>query len=318
MNWKNFFKIAFVLLALGIPSMALTADSKKTTATKTPSAASKGNIQGDKKAGQEKSSQEQTADKRKLITNEAVSAISETKNALKALDNGDKDGALKALEKATGKLDLILARDPKLALAPNNVGELTYDLYADIAQVKDARHKAEMLLADGKVQDAREILDALRSETVIRVTNIPLATYPDAIKQAVKFIDDGKMDKAKETLQTALDTLVVDDHIIPLPVVAAQDELADAKKLSENKNRSADDNKKLDQILADARTHLEFAQALGYGTAQDFKDLYGELDTIKEKTTGGKSGMGFFKEIETSLSKLFDSIQPKHKTVSKG
>lgn len=309
MIWKKLTKVAFVLLALGIPSMALTADSNKASVAKTPSTASKGKMPTDKNVSTGKSSQDQTADKRKLITSEAMAAISETKNALKALDDGDKDEALKALERATGKLELILARDPKLALAPNNVSAATYDLYADIDKVEEARKEAEGLLADGQVQDARQILEALRSETVISVSNIPLATYPDAIKKAVKFIDDGKQKEAKETLQTALNTLVVTDTVIPLPVVTAQDLLKEAKKLSEKKDRSTDESKKMDGYLAKARTELEFAQALGYGTKQDFKDLYGELDVIKKKTTAGKSGIGFFEEIEASLAKVFKSSQ---------
>lgn len=310
---KKLTKVAFVLLALGIPSMAFTADSNKVSVTKTPSMASKGKVATDKNASAGKSSQDQMADKRKLITSEAMAAISETKNALKALDDGDKDEALKALERATGKLELILARDPKLALAPNNVSAATYDLYADIGKVKEARKEAEGLLADGQVQDARQVLEALRSETVISVSNIPLATYPAAIKKAVKFIDDGKQKEAKETLQTALNTLVVTDTVIPLPVVTAQDLLKEAKKLSEKKDRSTDESKKMDGYLAKARTELEFAQALGYGTKKDFKDLYGELDVIKKKTTAGKSGIGFFNEIEASLEKVFKSRQTAHK-----
>jgi hypothetical protein len=310
---KNLTKVAFALLALGSPSIALTVDSNKASASKIPLAESKGKVSADKNASTGKSSQDQTAEKRKLITREAMAAISETKNALKALDDGDKDGALKALERATGKLELILVRDPKLALAPNNVSAATYSLYADIDKVNAARREAEGLLEDGQVQGARQILEALRSETVISVSNIPLATYPDAIKKAVKFIDDGKQKEAKETLQTALNTLVVTDTVIPLPVVTAQNLLKEAKKLSEKKDRSTDENKKMDGYLAKARTELEFAQALGYGTKQDFKDLYGELDVIKEKTATGKFGKDFFDEIEASLNKVFKRSQPAQK-----
>jgi len=300
-------------LAFGYPSITQAADPThpRVSATATPP-------MNDKLEKKKDKAEVKVTEKRKQVTSEAMDAIQETKNALKYLDENEKDKAIKALERATGKLDLILARDPDLALAPNNVTETTYDLYADIDQVKTGRKKAQDLLAEGKVQDARELLDALRSETVIQVSNIPLATYPDAIKKAVRSIDEGKMDKAKETLQTALNTLVLTDNIIPLPVVEAQDELSDAKELSEKKNRSADENKKLDQLLSDARSQLGLAQVLGYGTARDFKDLYGELDTIKTKTSDGKAGMGFFKEVEASLAKLFESIQPKSKAVSKG
>ena len=46
------------------------------------------------------------------------------------LDQGDKNGALEALERASGKLDLVVSRDPKLALAPVDVTVSVLDLYA--------------------------------------------------------------------------------------------------------------------------------------------------------------------------------------------
>ncbi len=305
-------------LIFGFPFLAMADHSSPAGPSPTPAVQSKEKTAMSQKAGTHQKTQGQVADKRKQITSEAVSAIDETRTALKCLDENKKDKAIQALERATGKLDLILARDSNLALAPNRVSEATYDVYADLDKVKAARKEAKDLLAQGKLPEARQILDALRSETVISVSNIPLATYPDAIKKAVKQIDDGKLEDAKETLQTALDTLVVIDNVIPLPVVNAQDVLEDAKKLSEKAERTADENKKLGELLADARTNLEFAQALGYGTASDFKDLYGELDVIKGKTESGKSGKGFFDEVEASLMKLFKSAQTSKNTSPKG
>ena len=78
--------------------------------------------------------QQQMAEKRKQITAEAMAAVGETRNALKALDEGKKDEALAALEKTTGKLELILARDPQLTLAPTNVSEITTSIMADAAK----------------------------------------------------------------------------------------------------------------------------------------------------------------------------------------
>lgn len=65
---------------------------------------------------------DQAAEKRKKIMADAVTAVNETKKALKLLDEKKTDEALAALERATGKLELILARDPELALAPVDVG----------------------------------------------------------------------------------------------------------------------------------------------------------------------------------------------------
>ena len=265
----------------------------------------------------EKKAQEQTAEKRKQINAEALAAINETRNALMSLDSGKNAEALAALERATGKLELILARDPAVALAPTTVGATTFNLLADLDRVKELRRQAQRLLDDGQVQAARLILDALASETVISVSNIPLVTYPAAIKATVKLIDDGKQEDAKKVLQTALNTLVVTETVIPLPVVGAQESLKEAEKLAEKPARSADETNKMNGLMAEARRQLEFAEVLGYGTKRGFKELYSQMDEIKSKASNGKSGFGFFDKIKASISDMLRFSQAGNKTANK-
>lgn len=311
MNRSLLTSVSCIALAFAVPCVAIAADSKvSATVAAAPAAQTKDAVSAKADTNVEQRKQAQTAEKRKQITAEAMAAIGETQNALKALDDGKKSDALAALERATGKLELILAREPKLALAPTNVGAVTIEAVADVDKVKEVRKEAEALLEDGQVQAARHLLEGLASETVISVSNIPLATYPATIKQAVKLIDDGKQDEAKRVLQTALNTLVVTNTTIPLPVVATQELLKEAEKLTEKADRKDDENKRLTELLTQAHTNLEFAQALGYGTKDDFKDLYAQLDEIKDKTSAGKSGTGFFTKIKSSLSGLVKSSQP--------
>jgi hypothetical protein len=310
--------VSCVALAFAVSNIALAADHVTMMPASLPAASTPSSSAPAANTNQEttaanikvaNNSQDQTAEKRKQITAEAIAAVGETRNALNALDEGKKDDALAALEKTTGKLEIILARDPQLVLAPTNVSEVTTSIIADTDKVRQFRREAQRLLDDGQVQAARHLLQGLASETVIRVTNIPLGTYPDAIKQAAKLIDDGKQDDAKKVLQTALNTLVVTDTIIPLPVAATQNMLVDAQKLAEKKDRNVDENQKLNDLLTASRSQLEYAEALGYGTRQDFKDLYAQLDNIKVKTSNGKSGLGFFDKITPSLAVLFQSNQ---------
>jgi len=100
-------------------------------------------------------------------------------------------------------LTIILGREPELALASSDVNVATYNILADVDSVKELRGKIENMLNDGHVQQARRLIKNLASETVISVTNIPLATYADASKEAAKLIDDDEIDGAKTTLQTA-------------------------------------------------------------------------------------------------------------------
>jgi hypothetical protein len=260
----------------------------------------------------------QAAEKRNMTLLEATAALRETENALGALDKGKKKDALKSLEIATGKLELILARDPKLALAPTGVSVTTQQILASPDEVKKARKAAQKLLDDGDVQEARRLLSSLASETIISVTNIPLATYPAAIKDAVRLIDQEKVEEAKRVLQTAMSTLAITNTVIPLPVVDAQQILKTAESLAEKKERKAEDNEQLSKLLKEARTQLEFAQVLGYGKKKDFKDLYAQLDEIEKNTDDGKSGTGFFAKIKTSISELLKSNQVAQDTSPSG
>ena len=61
------------------------------------------------KAETTKRSAQKTTDKRKEIVSEAVSTLRETQDALKLLDDGKSKEALYAVERATGKLEIILA-----------------------------------------------------------------------------------------------------------------------------------------------------------------------------------------------------------------
>ncbi len=298
--------VSCIALAFAVPYAAAAADSVTPKAA-TPSAQPQSTGEANAKVEERKDAQ--TAEKRKQVITEAMTALNETRNALKALDDRKSQDAIAALERATGKLEIILAREPKLALAPTGVGAVTFDVIADADKVKEVRREAENLLEDGQVQQARHLLEGLASETVISVTNLPLATYPAAIKQAAKLIHEDKLEDAKRVLQTALNTLVVTDTIIPLPVVAAEEMLKEAETLAEKADRKAEENTRLDTLLADARTELEFAQALGYGTKQDFKNLYEQLDEIKGKTAGGKYGKGFFAKIKENLKETVKSSQ---------
>ena len=274
-----------------LPSMAVSADS------------------GTAKA--EPQTQKETEDKRKALIADATSAIQETQAALKSLDEGKTSQAIAALERATGKLDLILARDPKLELAPAGVSVTTYDVQGGLDAVKQVRKETEDLIEAGRLQEARRLLKNLASETIISVSNIPLATYPDAIKRAVKLIDEKKPDDAKRVLQTALNTQVIVDTVIPLPVVKAEEFLKTAEDLVQKKDRTKDDNDRLKTSFDSANDQLQFAQALGYGTQKDFDKMYQQLAEIRDKTADNQSGTGWFAKIKSSISDLLKSSQSK-------
>lgn len=165
--------------------------------------------------------------------------------------------------------------------------------------------QAENHLEEYEVQAARKLLENLVSEIVISTTSIPLATYPQAIKATVPLIDKGKINEAKQDLQLALNTLVVTDRVIPLPVLRAETLLKDAEELSEKKERTEGDNENLESIFTEIQTQLEMAELLGYGKKSDFKTINEELEKIKRKLDGNKSGTGWYDKVKKQISDLF-------------
>lgn len=294
------FQAALIGLAVAAPPILADEGSALPDEPEERTAAAE-SVQGDV----EKKAADEALEKRRRIMTEATTAIKETQKALTALDEEKTDEALQALEVATGKLELILARDPDLALAPVDVAMVTYDLLADLDTVKEAIEQAAEYIEDGEIQKARPLVANLASEIVFRTTNIPLATYPDAIKAVVPLIDAGETAKAKRALMAALNTLVVTtDQVIPLPVLRAERLLEDAEALAENDERTIKDNDTLAELLAEARKQLEMAELLGYGDKGSYEAMYEQLSTIEAKTSGGKSGEGWFDRIKSQLSKL--------------
>ena len=71
---------------------------------------------------------ETISERRAELLAEAIEAINETQKAITALEEENAQEALDALAVATGKLELILARDPGLSLAPVDVSIIERDV----------------------------------------------------------------------------------------------------------------------------------------------------------------------------------------------
>jgi len=247
---------------------------------------------------------DQAAAEFNAMLEEALTAIDETHNALTALDNNDVEGALAALAQVTGQLEIILARDPELALAPVDVVVQTFDVFADLPTIEAAVEEVESLVEDNDLQAARLLLNTLVSETVIQTFNIPLATYPDAIVTAAALIDEGQIEEGKAVLNGALNTLVVEEIVIPLPIVRAEMALQEAEKLAENAERTDEEEQRLADLLTFAREQLEMGELLGYAITTDYQPLYDQISQIESQTQDRQSGSGLFDELTRLLSEL--------------
>ncbi len=301
----SFRKVAAPLLVVATMASAPAAFAASSGAGGQSATASQGAVQQQERIEARKN--------RGRIIADAAAAVVETRTALAAMEKNDRDAAMKALERAIGKLEAVLARAPEMALTPIDVRTEILDLYADIDAVRAAKEKVRELLDEDRLQEARRLMSGLASEIVIRVVNVPLASYTAAVKAIVPLVDQGKTEEARKALEDVLSTLVVTEYAVPLPLLRVDEMMARARALSEKENRSDAEQKELDGILKAMRTELEFAEALGYGTKEEYAAFYKEIGSIEDKVAGGKFGKGYFETLTDELAKLRDRLRGSHK-----
>jgi YfdX protein len=260
-------------------------------------------------------SKESLSIKRKLleerqqkVEHEALEAITGTQNALMALQKKDTKKAIALLQDVSGKLDVLLAKYPDIALIPANMEMDVYDFDSNSGQVEKMVNEAVKLLNAHKVQDARYILSELVSEMRITTISIPLGTFPVAIKDAVSLIDKGKTDEAETALYDVLNMLVKTTEIMPLPVLRAEALLTSASELEHKSDLTKEASRTEILKLTDAaKDKLKLAEILGYGPKDDYKQLYDAIDDIKDVIHSEKSAVAWDK-IKASLATLKNKI----------
>jgi YfdX protein len=265
----------------------------------------------------------QVDERRKLLIEEATLALEKTEEALTALDDGDTQAAIDALAVATGKLETVVAREPELALAPLSTRLIQRDLLGDIDTIEAAREQIEELVDEGQLQQARPLMRDFASEIIIETTNLPLATYPGALLRATALIDDGDAEAAKQILATALSTVVLTEEQIALPVLraerfidaaeAALDETSPAETVEIEpaeadgfETASGDNTLTPGEFVQAAREQLNLAEALGYGTEDDFAELHGDLEQLDAKIDAEEDAGGILSTIRQSFDRFKD------------
>ena len=114
---------------------------------------------GELKANLAKEQDMETTKAESKYVKDALIVIDETKKSLNFLQGKKKKEALDALEKVMGKLELLLAIDPKIALIPVNSDATTENLIADIRSIEVMRHEAQHLINKGYFQAGKEYIE---------------------------------------------------------------------------------------------------------------------------------------------------------------
>lgn len=239
-------------------------------------------------------------DAEQTLDSEAIAAIQQAERAVNAIAEDRIDEALAAIEQATGKINILLSRNPSTALIPVNLQVSIIDRaprdLKDIAVLKDA---AEIALDIDDLPSTRSLLDSLRSEIRVRIYHLPLETYPIALQEAARLLDQKKKSDAASVLLIALNTLAVVDQVTPLPLLLARKAVSDAQSLAQKDKEAAL------QMLDVADSELERTMALGY-TPEDseYKELRDGIKTLRKQLKGNEESAPFFSKLKEKLAAL--------------
>ncbi len=243
-----------------------------------------------------------------LLVKEAVEAVMETENALTDLNNKKSKEALLKLDNVSAKLRSLLANDSQLKLVPVSFQEQTFIYEGSLDDVKASTHKANELIEEQRLQEARQLLDRLTSEIRINIMELPLSEYPVAIDKAKSLIAAGKQGDAINTLVEVLDKLVAHVDIYPLPVLAAESDLTEAYELEHKTDLSKPESKENILKLADkAENHLKLAEALGYGDKKDYEVLYEGIQALRDTLHTNKFKAEWDK-VKGTISQLKEKV----------
>jgi hypothetical protein len=302
-----FFVIVCIFLMVGVVS----AQEQDAAAAPAPAADGAARAQSQAKANQQVERQRKDAQQQaqNSIDPDAAAAIQETAGALKALDSGSPDEARAAIERAAGKITILTARKPETALIPAAVDVQVIDTApVDVNMIRQIAEAAEEAVDDRDYPAARVLLAGLVSEMRIRVYNIPLATYPAAMRNAARLLDQQKTGEAKAVIQLALNTLVIVDRVEPLPIVTAQAAIEEAQT---QRDQDKDTAKKQ---LAVAKQELDRAKALGYaGNDPEYAALASAISDIEKQLNGGEDSTSAFTRLRDRVASFFKRVTASEK-----
>jgi hypothetical protein len=241
---------------------------------------------------------------RSTLDKDAVAAITETQNAVKAIADGKNDEANAAIERAIGKINVLVARNPQAALLPVDVVVKVIDVApTDPKAIRQIATSAERAMRNRDYPQARVLLASLTSEIRVSTYNLPLAGYPAALREAARLLNQKKNKEAADVLATALSTLVVVERATPLPLAIAQTAINDAA------SRADKDKNGASQFLEVAKNELQRAKELGYaGNDPEYASLDKSISDLEKQLQGNQGTASGFAKLKQEVASFFHRL----------
>lgn len=235
--------------------------------------------------------------------------LNDTLKAIDALNKKDVKSAKKDLEEASKYFKQALKLDPTLGLVPIANEIIVYKYAGTPKQIEEAEKIAKSMLEKNQLQFVRDILAPLRDEIDITTHYLPMDLYPNSTKIAARLLEKGKTREALQELRLGLSTIVSDEVVIPIPLLAAQDLVKTASKIDKSKKKEAL------QLLDKAKMELKKAVLLGYTTdnAADYTALKNEINSIEKEINGKNKVESLYEKINKHFKSLVNKVRKQRK-----
>ncbi len=245
--------------------------------------------------------------KETVDTKQALAILGETNNVLKYMAKGKDQKAKDQLAKLIGELEILITKNPEDAMIPVNVGYEINDAVVDIPTVYQITDAAKKAMDDGYYQVAKKLMNDLTSELIVKTSYLPLATYPDAMRTSAALLEKGKKNEAAAILVQALNTLVVEENDIPLPILRAEEFIRlGAEEIASN-NKDKKDAALL--YLDNADYQLQLAQAMGYGKKdKEYKELSDAIKDLKQLVKKDQESKSKFEKLSEKIKNFKERL----------
>lgn len=226
---------------------------------------------------------------------EAVTVIRETQDALKFIQLKNTDEAKAALRRTLGELDRLLGSHGEAALLPISTEVHIVDNEPDQQTIEEVSGLVEELIAGRHYQAARLLLRDLACEIIVISAYIPLATYPDIMRKALNFLNNARIAEAEAALMVALESLVIVEDDIPLPIVRAEALVEEVNRLA---YEGGFEKAHVQLLIREAGQQIGLVENLGYGTRkEEFAEIYSALRDVQTALDQGEKSLAFLDRL---------------------
>ena len=238
------------------------------------------------------------------LVQEALKSLELSAKAVADLNENKTDEAKKDVASALGKLEAILAAEHTPKLLPVERQMVVKNFIGTADDVTKALAEVKTLLNLNRVQEAEELLSSLQSEIDVTVVSLPLASYPDALKLASKYLIDGKPAKAKSVLEVALSTFAKEEQVVPIPLINSKELVTIASHIAK------EDKEQALKHLAMASDELDKAEALGYvsKSTTTYKVLHEMISKTEKEVNGSNKAEKLFNKLDETLKEFKEKI----------